>query len=372
MNPRQARDLFPIVRKRIFMNHAGIAPMSDRVRAALSGLTEELTRQPASFELAGEVSIHLRRSLGRLLGAPLETIAIVPGGIASCTLLADGLDWRPGDNAVVQGEHPAGLGSPRSLVDRGVEVRHPEPEEGRPRPDAVLSLVDDSTRLVALDHVQLANGCRADLEAIGRECDRRGVIFAVDVTQSAGALRLDLSKLPVDFLAGAGHTWLMGAIGIGFCYCRPELLKRLGPEALRRFQGSFDPPGEGGGGCGSQGVSPLDAVAMAIATDLLLEVGPDVIEERVLSLSGLLAEGLAARGYELAFPSPRSDQERSGIVAFRRPGSGIHQVMRDLHVAGIVGQIHGDLALLSPHFYNTEQEVTRVLDVLAPQGAVLK
>jgi cysteine desulfurase/selenocysteine lyase len=370
MNPIQARNLFPIVRKRIFMNHAGIAPMSDRVRAALSGLMEELTHQPASAELAGEASAHLRRSLGRLLEAPLETIAITRSAAQGLSLLADGLDWRAGDSMVAHVEQAADLDPWRPLAGLGVEVRQPVLENGRLTQDAVLSLVDDRTRVVALGHVQLRNGCRADLEAIGRECDRRGVVLAVDATRSVGAIHLDLSKLPVDFVAAASHKWLMGPVGIGFCYCRPELLKRLRPETLRRFECSFDAPGDAGPPA-VESVSPLDAVALAVAIDLLMEVSPSVIEERVLGLAGLLAGGLAARGYELAQPWPRSPRESSGIVAFRRPGSSVHQVMRDLHAAGIVAQVHADRALLSPHFYNTEKEVARVLDVLAPEGAAL-
>src|SRR5207302_1425982 len=108
-----------------------------------------------------------------------------------------------------------------------------------------------------------------------------------------------------------------------------------------------------------------------VALDLLLEVGAAEIEDRVLALAGALASGLEARGYELALPWPRTPGEMSPIIAFRRAGSGVHHVVRDLQAAGIVAQIQGDTILLSPHFYNTEQDVARVLDVLAPEGAAL-
>jgi selenocysteine lyase/cysteine desulfurase len=350
MNPLQARDLFPIVHRHIFMNHAGTAPMSDRVRAALSSVVEEMTRHPAAPGLAAEASAHLRRSLGRLLEAPAETIAITRGGVDGLSLLAGGLRWRKGDSVVVHGDP----GPWRSLPSRGVDVRR---VADAPTPDAVLALVDESTRVVALDHVQLENGWRTDLEAIGRECDRRAVVLAVDASLSAGALRLDLSRLPVDLLTASGHRWLMGPAGIGFCYCRPELAKRLDGKAL--------------GESAPETVSVLDATAAAVAVDLLLEVGTVQVEERVLALGGNLATGLKERGYELVAPWPRAARETSAIVAFRRPGSSVHQVMRDLLVAGIVAQAKDGAVLLSPHFYNTEQEVTRVLDVLAPEGAAL-
>jgi len=116
-------------------------------------------------------------------------------------------------------------------------------------------------------------------------------------------------------------------------------------------------------------ISLLDMAAFQAAVDLMLEVGPKVIEEQVLELSRELAEGLCERGYEVVEPWPRRPEESSGIVSFRRPGSTAHEVLRDLNAARVVGRVHADFVRLSPHFYNTPDEVRRVLDVLAPPGA---
>ena len=100
--------------------------------------------------------------------------------------------------------------------------------------------------------------------------------------------------------------------------------------------------------------------------DLLLEVGPDHVERRVLDLARRLAGGLAERGYQIVEPWPREPHEDSGIVSFRRPGSTAKEVLRDLNAARVVGRTHGDFVRLSPHFYNTVEEVDHVLEVLAP------
>jgi selenocysteine lyase/cysteine desulfurase len=118
-------------------------------------------------------------------------------------------------------------------------------------------------------------------------------------------------------------------------------------------------------------ISPLDTVAFGVAIELLLEVGGKTVEEQVLSLSRQLAEGLAARGHEVVEPWPRELAESSGIVSFRRPSSPAHQVLRDLQAAGIVGRLQSDFVRLSPHFYNTREDVEHVLDVLQPLGAAL-
>src|SRR5207237_1337199 len=177
-------------------------------------------------------------------------------------------------------------------------LRQADQVGGRVTPEAILSLVDDRTRVVALSHVQFWNGYRVDVERIGAELDKRAVVFAVDGMQSVGALELDLSKLPVDYLSAGACAWQLGPKGIGFCYCRPELLSRLRPvlvgcgsvqnpteyfryefelcKTARRFEESS--------------ASLLDMAGYLAAVELLLEIGPEVVEKRVLMLSQRQAE----------------------------------------------------------------------------------
>ena len=114
-------------------------------------------------------------------------------------------------------------------------------------------------------------------------------------------------------------------------------------------------------------ISWLDIAAFGAAVGLLLEVGIEVIEEHVLGLARRLAEGLVERGYEIIEPWPREPEEWSGIVSFNRPGSTEIELLRDLTAAGVITRTHRDFVRLSPHFYNTEEEVDRVLDVLTPR-----
>ena len=118
-------------------------------------------------------------------------------------------------------------------------------------------------------------------------------------------------------------------------------------------------------------MSLLDTAAFGAALELLLEVGQDVIEGRVLELAKRLGSGLAERGYELVEPWPRSVSESSGIVSFRKPGATAQEVLRDLNSAHVVARIHRDFVRLSPHFYITDEEVDRVLGVLAPESVNL-
>lgn len=86
------------------------------------------------------------------------------------------------------------------------------------------------------------------------------------------------------------------------------------------------------------------------------------------TLASRLATGLAQAGCEIVEPWPRAESEASGIVSFRKPGATAQEVLRDLTSANVIARIHRDFVRLSPHFYNTGEEVDRVLEVLAPEG----
>jgi cysteine desulfurase / selenocysteine lyase len=193
--------------------------------------------------------------------------------------------------------------------------------------------------------------------------------------QSVGALQVDVAHMPIDFCAAGAGKWLMGPPGIGFCYCAPELVERVRPVVVgagsivhsdrffeydltfaptaRRFEESV--------------VSTLDTAAFSAALELLLEVGPEVVESRVLDLAATLGAGLAAAGCEIVEPWPRSREEASGIVSFRKPGVSAEVVLRELTAAHIIARTHRDFVRLSPHFYNTEEEIDRVIEVLSPR-----
>jgi len=376
MEPLEARDLFALAGHCIFLNHAGTSPLSARSRAAVEQVSQALAEKPYPEGWWREEADRLRESAAHLIGGSAEQVSITRSTAHGISLLAGGLDWKEGDNVVgARGEYPANVYPWMALRERGVEFRMAEPAQGRVLPETVLELVDGRTRVVALSHVEFWNGFRVDLASIGEECRRRGVVFCVDAMQSCGALALDLETMPVDFLATGAAKWLLGPQGIGFCYTAPDLLERVRPVvvgvgSVKRFQQYFEYDLDfqaNGRRFEESSLSLLDMAALNASIELLLEVGTAVVEERVLDLSARLAEGLAERGYQIVEPWPRERVESSGIVSFRKPGAGPQEVMRDLNAAQVVGRIHQDFVRLSPHFWNTEEEVDRVLEVLTPQ-----
>jgi cysteine desulfurase/selenocysteine lyase len=376
MDPIEARSLIPLTAHYIHMNHAGVGPMTDRSRAAIDQVIDGALNRPYRDGAALEAANRVRGLAAQLINGSPDGIALTRSTAHGMSLVAQGLDWKRGDNVVgVEWEYPANVYPWMALAGEGVEFRQAKLVGGRVLPDAIFSMVDARTRVVAVSHVEFWNGFRVDIEAIGAECRRRGIVFAVDMMQSVGALRVDVGNMPIDFCAAGAGKWLLGPPGIGFCHFTPELLEKVRPRVVgavsvaahdqyfdpellfaptaRRFEESV--------------VSMLDTAAFGSALDLLLEVGTDVIEERVLDLSARLAGGLAVRGYDLVEPWPRTRAESSGIVSFRKRGASHAQVLRDLSAARVIARTHRDFVRLSPHFYNTEDEIDRVLDVLAPE-----
>jgi cysteine desulfurase / selenocysteine lyase len=376
MDPLEARALFPICDQHIHFNHAGVAPMSVRVRAAVEHVTQVMSEEGYSSDEYGETLEDLRAQLGRLVGVDPDQVSITRGTAHGISLLARGLDWKEGDNLVgARLEYPANLFPWMAARERGVEVRLVEPEAGRVTPEAVLSLVDGRTRVVALSFVEFWNGYRVDLAEIGEECRKRGVILAVDGIQGLGVLPFDLEGMKADFVASGAGKWLTGPPGVGFTAWRPELLERIDPllvgtgsmeDRLAYFKPVFE-YSRTARKFEESAISWLDIAAFGAAIGLLLEVGVDVIAERVLGLTDRLASGLVERGYRIVEPWPREPEESSGIVSFNREGTTEVEILRDLTAAGVITRTHRDFVRLSPHFYNTEEEVDRVLEVLAPR-----
>jgi len=380
MDPTEARNLFPVCDEHIHMNHAGVSPLSARVRAAVDQVLETWSSHGFNPDAYLETLERLRSRLAELVAVTPDQVAITRGTAHGISLLARGLPWEAGDNVVgARLEYPANLYPWQSLKDRGVEMRLVEPVGGRVTPDAVLSLVDGRTRVVALSWIQFWNGYRIDIAKIGAECRRRGVILAVDGIQGLGAFPFDLDAMNADFVAAGSGKWLMGVPGIGFTAWRQELLERIDPllvgtnSMVDKFE-YFAPEFEYSPTARKfeeSAISWLDVAAFEAAVELLQEVGIEVVGERILNLSERLARGLEGRGFEIVEPWPRERSESSGIVSFRKPGSPAAEQLRDLTAAGVITRTHRDFVRLSPHFYNTDSEVDRVLDVLAPEAAVL-
>lgn len=372
MDLKQLRGEFPITREYVFLNAAAVAPLSRPAAEGVRRYVDHTLRHAtigADFYRTAEQA---RESAATLLNATADEIAFVKNTTEGIGWVAAGLPWHPGDNVVTANvEFPANVYPWMGLGARGVELRMVREAEGRIPFEDLIQAIDERTRVVSVSAVQYASGFRTDLARLGQVCRDRGVFLCVDAIQALGALPIDVREMRIDFLSADGHKWLCGPEGCGVFYCRRELLDRLVPvfsgwlcmkdaldfgnyrfeflESARKFDtGSYNLAGI----CGLQA-----------SIDMWLDIGVENVARHVLSLTDQVVSGVESKGYRVI--SSRRAGEASGIVAFV---SGCHdhekirRRLQDEHRV-IVACREGRLRV-SPHAYNTPQEIDRLIELL--------
>jgi selenocysteine lyase/cysteine desulfurase len=366
------RKEFPAAKRYIYFNHAAVSPLSTRVIEAMEAVSNGFRAQGVLCEKEIFARIEkARKSAARLIGARSGEIVFTKNTTQGVLLAAGGIRWRRGDNVVMPSiEFPANVFPWLGLENRGVRVVFVKPLEGRITAEMLAAACTARTRCVTVSSVQFSNGYRVDLAELGRFCRERGIYFHVDGIQSLGMLRCDVRKMGIDFLSTGGHKWLLGPVGTGFFYCRRELLDELdvpnpGWRGVKNAWAFFDhdPTPRPDAARFEEGTLNLYGIAgLGASIDRFLEIGMANVERRILALTDSLEEGLRARGYVIA--SPRGDGERSGILCFRHPKIKTESLYRRLGAARVVVSLRTGTIRLTPHFYNTEIEVERVLDLL--------
>jgi len=363
------RAEFPVVQEQLYFNHAGVAPTSLRVAAAVREWMEDLVHHGIRHERGWEArSENTRRLVAKMIGAAPEEIAFVRNTSHGLGLVAEGLDWRPGDEVAVATsvEYPSNVYPWLHLRDRGVAVREIEPRDGGVTPEAVAAALTPRTRLVALSSVQFASGYRTDLEAIGALCERSGVLFCVDGIQSVGCIPVDVKKSRVHFLSADSHKWMLGVSGSGFFYVDRDVVSRLRPVLvgwrsitdlwnfnrvhfeLRQNATKFEE--------GSHNYAGIYALEAALG--LLLEVGMHNVEARIRGLLDQLDEELRALGCDTG-PSP---EHRAGILTFLPPRGDARALASFLSGHGVSLSLRRGRIRISPHFYNQPGEMDRLVE----------
>jgi cysteine desulfurase/selenocysteine lyase len=372
MDWKRWREEFPITKTGItHFNHAGVAPVSRRVAAAVNKFADEAMRIEATLQSGWETRCEaVRAACARLVGAQADEIAFVKNTSEGLSLVAAGLDWRPGDNVIaVDGEYPSNVYPWFALRRWGVETRLVAPAEGRVHPSAIAAAADAHTRLVSVSFVDWCTGARTDLGAVGSWCRSRGILFCVDGIQGVGAVRLDVEGAGIDCLAVGGHKWLLAPEGCGFLFVSHRVSASLqsvlhGWKSVRDAETylpyHFEPrPDAAKFEPGSPPV--LGIVALGAAIDLILEIGPARIEQRLAELTDHLASELRAR--DLRIVSPWSPGDRSGIVVFSTGGDP-RALCQNLLEQRIIVRVRGGGIRVAPHFYTDESDFDRLLHAL--------
>jgi selenocysteine lyase/cysteine desulfurase len=368
----RVRSFFPVTREFAYLDHAGSGPISTRVEESLREWSDRQSRHGAvDADVYAEEIARVRGRVASLLAAHAHEISLVRNTTEALGLVATGLSWRPSDVVLTTDlAHPSTLYPWLTLERFGVEVKRLRTRDGAIDLEEVARRLESPrVRVLCIASVDYRTGVRQDLATLGELCRERGVLFCVDAIQSLGCLALEPATLGIDFLAAGGQKWLLAGPGTGLLYCADGVRDRLRPrvvgwhsvgepDALEREQHALRM-----GGARFEPGTPDSAGAyrLGAAVDLILELGIEAIEARVLALRARLDAGLAARGFRRVSPSGESG---SGIASFALGHETATEASKRLRGRGIHVASRGDLLRISPHFYNDEHELDRLVAAL--------
>ena len=363
------RKGFPVTKRYIYLDHAGVAPISLRVKSTVERFLKEASEAGVFkyqdwMDRVGSV----RMNCAKLLNCQPEEIAFVKNTSHGLSIIAEGLDWKEGDNLVFfEREFPSNVYPWLNLRRKGVEIREIPSRGESILVEDIERLMDSRTKLLTISSVQFSNGFRIDLKGVGELCVEKNVLFCVDAIQSLGVVPMDVRDFKVDFLSADGHKWLLAPEGTGVFYCRKELAEKINPplvgwksivnesdydridfrlkeNTLRFEEGSLNVMG---------------ILALGASIELLMEVGIERIEGRVLELGDIIIREAEKRDFVVR--TPRSRKGRAGIVSFS--GNFDPLTLKDkLKSLDVVVNVRGGALRVSPHFYNTEEEISRLFE----------
>ena len=375
-NEELRRQEFPVTRDKIFLAHAGVCPLPRRVAQAIADCAQHGTTDDQERLVYPKRVNEGRKLAAQLLNCQPAEVAFVGPTSLALSLVAAGLRFRKGENILIyHDDYPSNVYPWMALGNQGVEVRLLNTRGlGLIRPMDVTGQVDENTRIVALASCHFISGFRIEIEAIGKYLRERGILFCLDAIQTLGAF--PVSGEHVDCLAADAHKWLLGPCGAGVLYVRQKVQDRLNPPVYGwhnvhnpNFVAQEKIVFRSGATKYEAGTHNLVGLTGLIAAmELTLEIGVDNIAAELLRKRARLVPALQSKGYTVLNADAKSENA-SGIISFYQQGKDIAALHKKLAEAGVVTSLRTDRAgknyiRLSPHYYNTDAELGRVLDWL--------
>jgi selenocysteine lyase/cysteine desulfurase len=376
-------EQFPVCRDNIFMAHAGVSPLPKASIDAMQDFMDRAASDNQEGDWTWPLVREARERAAQLIGANSQEIALLGPTSLGLNLVANGLDWSEGDEVVFYMEdYPADVYPWLNLRNRGVKPVALKPDQpGVITWELVESVLTERTRLVAMASCSYLAGYRIDIETIGRNLRERNILFSLDGIQTIGAFPTPAEYC--DFISADSHKWMLGPVGAGIFYVKEERFEQLKPTLLgswnvkspefvaqpdikleptaRRYEpGSLNLPGIFG---------------MLGSMNMLLDIGLDAISERLLEIRVRFMAPLREAGFGLMLDAfdcrtETEDTVRSAILSLTHPDKDMkalfHLLAKNRVKASLRMNRAGEGFLrLSPHFYNTNEDIDRVVELLA-------
>jgi kynureninase len=373
------RSRFPIFEHTAYINSCSQGALSADVRHAYEEYLEGWDEHGAAWEHWVERGEAVRKAFARLVNASPDEVAVTTSVSQAVSAVVSALPLERGDRRkllISELEFPT-VGQ----IAHAQELRGAEVVQVRAEADGTIPLerfdeaIDEHTALVCCTAISYRTGTRLDLGEVARLAHARGALVLADSYQAVGSVPLDVRLLDVDFLTTGTVKYLLASAGLGFLYCRPELVARLLPtqtgwfadEDIFRMDISDYSPHPTARRFDS-GTPPVPAIYAGLAGIALVEeTGVAAIEQHVRSLNDRLLEGLDELGASVA--TPRAEAQRGALVCVR--SSDASALVDALAAEGVVTSSREDKLRISAHLYNVEDDIDRVLAALSRHRSLL-
>ena len=372
MDKSSVRNLFPYLERGIiYFNHASTGPVSVLVKQRLTDLLEEKSKDKIDdYSSFLKVADETKELLSKLINCPVDRLAFVDNTSNGLNILAQSIDWKTGDRILLNDiEFPANVYPFLNLKRFGVEVDFVKSKNGIVTAEQIIESVKPETRLISVSFVQFLSGYKIDLEKIGSFCRENNIIFSVDGIQGIGAVNIDVQKSKIDFLSCGTQKWLFGAQGLACIYVDEKFQKKMIPanvgwlsvnDAWNLLDYKLDLKTSANVFQGGT-LNAFAIYAFNTSLKMFKDFGFNNIQPEVLSNTKYFINKLKGIGLNCVL-SDCSDNELAGIVTIKPENP--EKVFEKLTAKKIFCSIREGLVRFSPHFYNTHQEIDRVVDEL--------
>mgnify|MGYP001766540820 CR=1 FL=1 len=366
---KKIRAQFPALKKCVYLNAAGGSPVPRPVaEAGIEYYKESLNYGELYWQRWGERQEKVRAALARFIGAAPEEVGFTLNTSHGMSLIAGALKGR-GAVLTMHDEFPS---STVPWLNAGFKLKFVKPEQGRYTLENIEKHLTPDVKVLLTSYVQYRTGFRQDLEALGRLCRRKGVVFVVNATQAFGAMPVDVRKAGIDFMAFSCFKWTVAGYGAAAIYASKRHLKAIKfPEAGWR---SVPAPEvmDNKARAMKKAASAVEAgcmhfpsiFALGAAVKFLSGIGVRNIQRRILELDAYLEEGLAAIGAEVDTPLDPSCRSGITIIKVKDPA----RAAAALEKMGILLTPRGRGVRVSLHFYNDRSDIDRLIAGLKKLG----
>jgi selenocysteine lyase/cysteine desulfurase len=374
LDPTEERAKFEVPDGIAYFNVANLAPQLRSVRAAGEGALE---RRAAPWTIGSpdwftEVE-RLRDLFARVIGADAEGVALVPATSYGMAVAAANLDAGPGERVLVLAEeYPSGIYTWRAFARRtGAEIHTVRPDDGQPWTEAILGALDGRARIVSVPNVHWTNGALVDLEAVCERAHELGASLVLDVSQSAGAMPLDLGRLRPDFLVSVGYKWLLGPFALAYLYVderhrdgepiEHNWIVRAGAENFARLVDYTDElqPGARRFDVGARTNFTLAPMAIAALEEILEWTVPGIAGALEVTTAAI-ERGARERGLDTIPAGDRGPH----IVGIRLPEPSPDDLVARLAERGVYAGVRSSWLRVAPHLHTTELDLDRLFAAL--------